>query len=331
MEDGAESRVIRMREEGGPQVLEESRRVLGALKPGAVRVRVATSGVNRADLVQRLGRYPAPPGYPQDIPGLEYAGEIVAVGQDCRRRVVGERVMGLVGGGGYAELVDVPEEETIRVPEGVSMEEAGAIPEVFMTAWDALFRQAGLQAGEQLLIHAVGSGVGTAALQLALATGARPVGTSRTPEKLEKAGELGLTRWVVAQDDWAPGARELLGGEGAQVILDLVGASYMDANLQLLARHGRWVVVGVPGGSRGELDLRRLMALRASVRGTVLRARPSAEKVLLARAFEEVVVPQFEEGRLRPVVDTIFPASEAPRAHARMEDSLNFGKILLRW
>jgi NADPH:quinone reductase len=331
MGGGMERRVIRMKGEGGPEVLQEERSPLGDLAPGHVRVRVATSGVNRADLVQRLGRYPPPPGYPRDIPGLEFAGVVEALGEGCSRREPGDRVMGLVGGGGYAELLDVPEEETIRVPGGVDLEQAGAIPEVFMTAWDALFRQARLQAGEQVLIHAIGSGVGTAALQLVLAAGARPIGTSRTPEKVEKAGELGLVRGVVAQGDWEAAAGELAGESGVQVILDLVGASYLEANLGLLGRHGRWIIVGVPGGSRGELDLRRLMALRASIRGTVLRTRSSAEKVVLARAFEELVVPLFEEGRLRPVVDTILPAGEATRAHERMEDSLNFGKILLRW
>lgn len=327
----SEVRAIRFREPGGPEVLESIRVPLPPPPEGHLRVRVASSGVNRADLVQRRGRYPPPPGAPEEILGLEYAGRVEAVGPGCRLRKVGDPVMGIVGGGGYAEALNVPEQETIRIPRGVDPVEAGAIPEVFITAWDALMGQARLQAGETVLIHAVGSGVGTAALQLALAAGARPIGTSRTPEKVRRAGELGLSRGIVAEDDWPEAVLEHTDGRGADVILDLVGASYLEGNLAVLAPGARWIVVGVPGGSSGPVDLRRLMSRRATMRGTVLRPRPAAEKVLLARDFESRIVPLFDEGSLRPVVDAVFGPEEAAEAHRRMEASRSFGKLLIGW
>jgi len=327
-------RVIEIAEPGGPEVLRLATRPRVEALPGdRVRVRVSAAGVNRADLLQRRGRYPAPVGFPSDVPGLEYAGEVVELGSTCTLRSVGDRVMGILGGGGYAEEVIVPERETIRVPRELSLVEAGAIPEAFVTAWDALSNQAGLLAGETVLIHAVGSGVGTAALQLALVAGARVVGTSRTREKLERADDLGLALAVVTGDgrDWASDARSRLEGGSADVILDLVGAGYLDGNLDLLAERGRWIVVGVTGGSRGELDLRGLMGKRASIRGTVLRARPPEEKALLAREFERTVVPLFERGALRPVVDRVLPAGDAPEAHRLLEGNRTFGKLLLAW
>lgn len=326
-----EVRAIRFREPGGPEVLESIRVPLPPPREGHLRVRVVSSGVNRADLVQRMGRYPPPPGSPEEILGLEYAGRVEALGPGCRLREVGEPIMGIVGGGGYAEAMNVPEAETIRISPRVDPVEAGAIPEVFITAWDALMGQARLQAGETLLIHAVGSGVGTAALQLALAAGARPLGTSRTPEKLSRAGKMGLHRGIVADEDWPEAVLEQTDGRGADVILDLVGASYLEGNLAVLAPGARWIVVGVPGGSRGSVDLRRLMSRRATMRGTVLRPRSSAEKAILARDFESRIVPLFDEGKLRPVVDTVFGPDEVAEAHRRMEASRTFGKLLIGW
>ncbi len=299
--------------------------------PGQVRVRVAATGINRADLIQRRGHYPAPPGAPADIPGLEYAGVVEAVGSGVRLRAEGDPVMGVVGGGGYAEHVVVAERETVRIPDGVEPAEAAAIPEVFMTAWDALFRQMELGPGETLLIHAVGSGVGTAALQLARAAGARTVGTSRTPGKVERALEMGLDHGIVAGDDWAERVLEATGGRGVDVILDLVGAAYVPGNQEVLSLRGRWIVVGVPSGTEASIDFRTLMRRRATLRGTVLRARPPEEKAVLAREFEERVVPLFETGALRPVVDRTFPPEEAAEAHRTMEENRNFGKLLLVW
>lgn len=324
-------RVIRIRTPGGPEVLEMSETTLPPPGPGRLRVRVTTSGVNRADLLQRLGSYPPPRGFPKDIPGLEYAGVVEELGPGCSVRQQGDRVMGIVAGGGYAEAINVRERETIRAPEGVSLEQVGAIPEVFMTAWDALFRQARLAAGETVLIHAIGSGVGTAALQLAQKVGARSVGTSRTAEKVERARGLGLVLGLVAGPTWPEAVRELTGGQGADVILDLVGGGYLQGNLETLADGGRWIVVGVPSGPRGQIDLGTLMRRRAVLRGTVLRTRSPEEKVLLARAFQDHVVPLFERGELRPVVDTILPAAEVATAHRRMQENDTFGKLLLRW
>lgn len=324
-------RALVVREPGDPDVLEIREVPRPAPGPGQIRVRVRSGGVNRADLIQRRGHYPAPAGWPEEIPGLEYAGTVDATGPGVRLWREGDEVMGLVGGGGYAEHVVVHERTAVRVPEGVDGERAGAVPEVFMTAYDALFRQMGLALGETLLVHAVGSGVGTAAVQLARAAGAWSVGTSRTPEKVDRAAELGLDVGVVADEDWPERVQEALGGRGADVILDLVGAPYLEGNLRVVAEGGRQIVVGVPGGSRGSVDLRALMGRRARMRGTVLRARPLEEKAALAREFERRIVPLFERGALRPVVDRTFAPEEAAEAHRFMEANRNFGKLLIRW
>lgn len=315
---------------GGPETLVV--REAPDPEPGhhEILVRVRVSGVNRADLSQRRGHYPAPPGEPADIPGLEFAGTVERCGRDVSLWSPGDPVMGIVGGGGYAERLVIHERAAVRVPRGMTLEDAGAVPEVFMTAWDALVRQMALGGGETVLIHAVGSGVGTAAVQLARDAGARTLGTSRTPEKLERARELGLHEGL-AGDGWPERVRELTGGRGADLILDLVGGPYLAGNLVALAPRGRHIVVGVPGGARAEIDLRALMGRRGSITGTVLRARPLEEKMALAREFEVRVVPRFEAGALRPVVDRVFAAEEAPRAHAWMEENRNFGKILLLW
>jgi len=326
-------RVVAIREHGGPEVLEIVDRPTPGLLGAQVRVRVDSSGLNRADLLQRRGRYPVPPGEPADILGLEFSGTVEALGQECQLRSIGDRVMGILGGGGYAEYVVVPERATIRVPSAIGLTEAGAIPEVFFTAWDALVNQARLLSGESVLIHAVGSGVGTAALQLSRALGARTIGTSRTEEKVQAAKDMGLDVGIVADSagHWVDDVRKATGGAGVEVILDLVGASYLGENLKVLGTEGRWIVVGVPSGAQGELDMRALMAKRGLMRGTVLRARPEEEKILLARRFERTVIPQFERGLLRPVIDRVYPVGSAAEAHRRMESNENFGKLLLHW
>jgi putative PIG3 family NAD(P)H quinone oxidoreductase len=326
-------RVVRISRPGGPEVLELGEAALPRPGPGEIRVRVHASGLNRADLLQRRGHYPAPPGFPQDVPGLEYAGVVDEVGQGARLFKAGDAVMGLIGGGGYAEAVVVHEREAVRAPRAASPVQAGAIPEAFMTAYDALFGQLGLAAGESVLIHAAGSGVGTAAVQLARAAGARVIGTSRTVEKLHRAGELGLDFGIVADEAgaWAQVVREATGGRGVDVILDLVGAPYVEGNLAAIASRGRWIVVGVTGGPTAPFDLRALMSRRASVTGTVLRARPLEEKIALAREFEARVVPQFEKLALRAVVDGTFPPERAADAHGQLEENRSFGKLLIVW
>jgi putative PIG3 family NAD(P)H quinone oxidoreductase len=326
-------RVVKITRPGGPEVLELAHAPLPEPAAGELRVRVAASGVNRADLLQRRGQYPAPAGWPADVPGLEYSGVVDAVGEGVRLFEVGDAVMGIVGGGGYSEALVVHEREAVRTPRGMNPLEAGAIPEVFMTAYDALFAQMHLAAGETLLVHAAGSGVGTAAIQLARAAGARVIGTSRTVEKLHRAGELGLDVGVLADEGeaWAGAVREATGGRGVDVILDLVGGPYVAGNSKALAERGRWIVVGVTGGAAAALDLRALMGRRASITGTVLRARPPEEKMTLAREFEVRVVPLFEKAALRAVVDATFPPERAGDAHRRLEENRSFGKLVIGW
>jgi NADPH:quinone reductase len=325
-------KAIVIREPGGADVLEQAERPIPEPGPSQIRVRVRTSALNRADLLQRKGMYPAPPGAPADIPGLEYAGDVDAVGSGAGLWAVGSRVMGIVPGGSYAEYVCVHEREAIRVPQGLEWEDAAAIPEAFLTAYDALFRQMDLQIGERVLIHAVGSGVGTAALQLAEAAGAITFGTSRTADKLEAAGRLGLQHgFDTSTDDWVEAAKRATESEGINVLLDLVGGNYLPISLRLLASRGRAIVVGTIAGSRAELDLRVLMGKRLQIAGTVLRSRPLEEKIALAREFSDAVLPLFSSGRIRPVVDRVYPFADIVKAHRAMEENRSFGKIVLRW
>jgi putative PIG3 family NAD(P)H quinone oxidoreductase len=324
-------RAVTITEFGGPDVLRIREMERPRPGTGEIRVRVRSSGVNRADLIQRLGHYPAPPGAPEDVPGLEFAGEVEALGPGVSLWKEGDRVMGITGGGGYAETVVVHERTAVRVPRGFSLEDAGAIPEVFMTAFDALILQMELAEGETLLIHAVGSGVGTAAVQLARSCGARALGTSRTREKVDRALRLGLDVGILADDQWPERVLSATERTGVDVILDLVGAEYLAGNLEVMATGARQVVVGVPSGPRGEVDLRHLMKKRGLIKGTVLRARPLEEKIALAREFERRVCPLFDARKIVPVVDRTLPAAQASRAHQVMENNENFGKILLLW
>jgi NADPH2:quinone reductase len=326
-------RAIVLRRFGGPDVLAVAETAVPDPSDDEALVRVHYAGVNRADLLQRAGRYPAPPDSPQDVPGLEVAGVVEAVGPRVSRFGPGDRVLSIVGGGGYAEYVAVPESVLVAVPEGMSLREAGAVPEVFMTAFDAVWLQAGLEAGETLLVHACGSGVGTAAIQLAKAWDVATIGTSRTPAKLERASELGMDHGVLVDPDrdWAADVLALTDGRGVDVILDLVGATYLSGNGKVLGLRGRHVVVGVPSGPRAEIDLRVLMGKRASLIGTVLRARATAEKASLARAFERDVIPLFTRGQVVPVIDRVVSAEQAAEAHRLLESNQTFGKVLLDW
>jgi putative PIG3 family NAD(P)H quinone oxidoreductase len=305
-------------------------------EPGTaeVLVEIKAAGLNRADTLQRRGFYPAPPGAPPNVPGLEYAGVIAALGPGVRGLAVGDQVMGIVAGGGMASHVVVHEREAIPVPAALAIGDAAAIPEVFLTAYDALFPQAELSLGENLLVHAIGSGVGTAALQLALATGARPLGTSRTADKLERCHALGLAKddgILVSDKRFAERVAERTGKRGADVILDSVGAAYLAENVHALAQRGRIVVIGMMGGAQAELSLAALVAKRARIMGTVLRARPLEEKATLAQSFARDVLPLFERGLLRPVVDCVLPMRDIAEAHRRMEKNDTFGKIVLAW
>lgn len=323
-------RAVRIREFGGPEVLELFEFTPRPPGFGEILVRVEAAGLNRADLLQRRGLYPAPPGSPAEIPGLEYAGVVEEAGEGAGWKV-GDRVMGIVGGGAMATHLTVSEREAIPIPAGMSATDAAAIPEVFLTAFDALFVQGGLCLGERLLVHAVGSGVGTAALQLAREAGVFTLGTSRTREKLDRCREMGLDVAILTDGRFAEEVRAGTGGKGADVVLDLVGASYLEENLAALAPRGRIVCVGLLGGAKGNFPLGALLQKRATLIGTVLRSRPSEEKALLTQRFTREVLPLFEDGRLQPVVEAVFPFDRIAEAHRLLESNRTFGKIVLSW
>jgi putative PIG3 family NAD(P)H quinone oxidoreductase len=319
---------------GGPEVL--AWREVPTPEPGRgeVRVRVRATAVNRADLLQRMGLYPAPPDAPQQIPGLEFAGEVDAVGPGVSAWQPGDRVFGLVGGGGYAEHLVTHGETLARIPEQLSFTDAAAIPEAFITAWDAMVTQAGLSAGETVLVHAVGSGVGTAAVQIARALSARALGTARTAAKLARAGKLGMDRGFTVGGEAGGGkfADDVLratGGRGVDVVLELVGGPYVAEDLVCAAPRARIVLVGLMAGVRAELDLNLLLRKRLVVHGTQLRARPLGEKIGVAQTFARHVVPLVADGVLKPVIERVLPLPEAAAAHAAMASNEGFGKLVL--
>jgi putative PIG3 family NAD(P)H quinone oxidoreductase len=296
-----------------------------------VRARVRAAGLNRADILQRLGRYPAPPGYPQDIPGIEFAGEVSEVGDEVRRWKAGDRVFGIIGGGGQAQYVTVHESTLAPIPPNLDWAEAAAVPEVFMTAHDALFTQCGLQMGERVLVHAAGSGVGTAAIQLVRAAGAIAYGTSRTAGKLEKAKEFGLTESVVATDPigFVDAVKRWTDGTGVEVVLDLVGAAYLKGNLEALSTRGRLIFVGTTSGSKAEIDYSVAMSKRLRIMGTSLRTRSLEEKATATRLFTQQVGPLIASGVVRPVIDKIYQMKDVRAAHERIESNETFGKVVL--
>lgn len=297
-----------------------------------VRVRVRAAGLNRADVLQRLGRYPAPSGYPQEIPGIEFAGEVESIGDQVREWKIGDRVFGIIGGGGQAEYVTVPANHLAAVPDNLDWAEAAAVPEVFMTAHDALFTQCLVTTGDHVLIHAAGSGVGTAAIQLVTAAGGFAYGTSRTPDKLKRARQFGLSDAIAVQDDpskFAEAAKKWTNGKGVNVVLDLVGSAYLPANLAALATRGRLIFVGTTSGSKAEIDYGIVMSKRLRIMGTSLRTRSTEEKATATRLFAEQVVPLLASNQVRPVIDQSFTMPEVRAAHERIESNETFGKVVL--
>ena len=297
-----------------------------------VLVRVRAAALNRADVLQRRGRYPAPPGAVQDIPGLEFAGEVAAAGADARGWRVGQRVFAVTAGGAQAEYAVVPESLLAAVPDNLDWAAAAAAPEAFVTAHDALFTRGGLRPGERVLVHAAGSGVGLAVVQLARAAGAQVFGTARTAEKLERARAYGLDEGIAVTGDAnviAARVRELTAGAGVDLVIDLVGASYLAASLDALAPRGRMVLVGTMGGSSAPLDYSLVMRKRLTLVGTVLRSRSDWEKAEAAQLFAAQVVPLLARGAVRPVVDSVFGLADVRAAHERMESNQSFGKIVL--
>jgi putative PIG3 family NAD(P)H quinone oxidoreductase len=299
-------------------------------RTGELLVRVHATALNRADLLQRRGLYPPPPGAPKDIPGLEYAGTIEQVGADVLGWRAGERVMGLVGGGSYAEYVAVSADQVLRVPERLTLEQAAAIPEAYLTAHDALFTQAHATSGESVLVHAIASGVGVALLQLARAFGLSVIGTSRSAWKLERLRALGLEHALeVAAPGFADAVLRATDGRGVDNIIDLVGGDYLRDNVRALASRGRLVIVGLVAGRTAELDMGAVLSKRLRIIGTAMRSRSAAEKAAVTHFFAQHALPLFEAGTLEPVVDEVVAIADVADAHRRMEANENVGKIVL--
>ena len=321
-------RAIVLESYGGPEVL--TLREVPSPDPGPeeVLVDVAATAVNRADLLQRMGLYPGP-SMPHEIPGLEFAGTIAAVGERVAERKVGDAVMGIVGGGAYAEQLAVHERQVMSVPASVGLPEAGAVPEVFVTAYDALVLQGGLTAGGWALVHAGASGVGTAGIQLAKAVGARVIVTC-SAGKVDACRQLGADVVVdYGSDDFVAAARDATGGPGVDVILDTVGGDYCERNLKACRIGGRIIQVGVMGGGNADVPVGLLLQRRIHWIGTVLRGRPVEEKIAVSRRCEHDLVPLFESGALRPVIDSTYSLDDVAAAHEYVASNANVGKVLL--
>jgi putative PIG3 family NAD(P)H quinone oxidoreductase len=311
---------------GGTDVITMGEVPIPSINPGQVRVRVHAAGINRADLLQRRGGYAAPHGVPADIPGLEFAGEVEAV-RGTGAWAVGDRVMGLVGGGAQAELVATSADELLPIPSAMSYAEAAAVPEAFLTAYDALVVRGRVRAGDRVLIHAVGSGVGTAAAQIAKHLGATVIGTSRTADKLARALIYGVDSGIdTSRERFADVVHEPV-----DVILDVIGAPALADNLAVLAPRGRLVLLGFLGGSKTEVDLAPVLRKRLEIIGTVMRTRAAEERAELVARFADEMMPLFEHGVLRPVLERAVPARELAGAHEAMERNETFGKIVVTW
>lgn len=316
---------------GGPEVLSIGEVAAPALGPGELRVAVKASALNRADLLQRRGKYPPPKGA-SEILGLEMAGEVLEVGEGVEGWEPGHRVCALLPGGGYAQEVVIPAKMAILLPENLSFEQGTAIPEVFLTAYMNLFWLGGLQAGKTVLVHAGASGVGTAALQLIREAGGSALTTAGSEEKLQRCAQLGArTGWNYKEGPFAPWVQDQTGGRGVDLILDFIGAPYYQQNISSLAMDGRLVIIGTMGGAEVEkVSLGYLLARRLQVIGTALRSRSPADKVRLTQEFAEFALTKFSSGQIAPVVDTVFDWEEVDKAHRYMESNANIGKIVLR-
>ena len=314
---------------GAPDVLRAATLPVPTPAPGEVLIAVRAAGVNRPDVIQRKGAYPPPPGA-SPLPGLEVAGEIAAVGAGVTEWKTGDDVCALLAGGGYAQYAAVPAGQCLPVPKGLSMTEAASLPETFFTVWSNLFDRARLQAGETLLVHGGTSGIGITAIQMASAFGARVLATAGSAEKCAACVELGAVQGMNYNEmDFVEAVREATNGKGADVILDMVGGDYVARNLKACAADGRIVQIAFLGGSKVTLDLMALMRNRITLTGSTLRPREVAFKAAIAQSLREKVWPLIEQGRIRPVIDSVFPLTDAAKAHARMESSAHIGKIVL--
>src|SRR5712691_9496272 len=320
---------IAIRAPGGPEMLVPEQRPVPAPGEGEILVKVAAAGVNRPDVMQRQGLYPPPKGA-TDIPGLEIAGEVVALGAGIKRWKPGDKVMALVVGGGYAEYCAAHESHALPGPETLSLIEAAAIPETFFTVWYNMFERGKLKAGETLLVHGGSSGIGTAAIQLARAAGAQVITTAGTAEKCEACRKLGAAVAInYKSEDFVAATKAATGGKGADVVLDMVGGDYIERNYEAAAVEGRVVQIAFQGSSEATVDFRRIMLKRLTHTGSTLRARSVVDKAAIARGVEKHVLPLIAEGKVRPVIDSTFPLLQASAAHARMETSAHIGKIVL--
>jgi NADPH2:quinone reductase len=314
---------------GGPEVLVPEERPVPTPGTGEILVKVAAAGVNRPDVMQRQGLYPPPKGAP-DIPGLEIAGEVVALGPDAKRWKIGDEVMALVIGGGYAEYCVAHEGHALPIPAKLSLIEAAAVPETFFTVWHNVFERGGLKSGEALLVHGGTSGIGTTAIQLAKAFGAQVVTTAGSAEKCDAARKLGADLAInYKSEDFVAATKAGTGGKGADVILDIIGGDYIERNYAAAAVEGRIVQIAHQGSPRATVDFTRLMLKRLHHTGSTLRSRSVADKAAIARAIEADVLPLLAAGRVKPVIDSTFPFRQAAAAHARMESSAHIGKIVL--
>ena len=325
----AQMTVIAIRAPGGVDMLVPEQRPLPRPGEREVLVKVAAAGVNRPDVMQRQGLYPPPAGA-TDIPGLEIAGEVVALGAGATRWKLGDSVMALVVGGGYAEYCAAHETHALPIPAGLTLVAAAAIPETFFTVWHNAFERGRLRAGETLLVHGGSSGIGTAAIQLAKAFGARVIATAGSPEKCDACRRLGADLAInYRAEDFVAAAKTASNGRGADVILDMVGGDYIERNYEAAAVEGRVVQIAFQGGSKASVDFHRIMLKRLTHTGSTLRARSVADKGAIAKAVETHVLPLIAAGKVRPLIDSTFPFIQASAPHARMETSAHIGKIVL--
>jgi NADPH2:quinone reductase len=314
---------------GGPDALVPEQRPVPKPAANEVLIKVAAAGVNRPDVAQRTGNYPPPPGA-SDIPGLEIAGEVVALGAGAARFRIGDKVMALVSGGGYAEYCTAHETHALPVPASLSMNEAAAIPETFFTVWHNVFERGRLAAGETLLIHGGSSGIGTTAIQLAKAFGAKVIITAGSKEKCDACLKLGADHAIdYKTEDFVAKTKAATGGAGADVILDMVGGDYIERNYEAAAVEGRIVQISFLGAPKATVDFRRIMLKRLTHTGSTLRARAIEDKAAIARALEAKVLPLLRDGKVKPLMDSVYPLNKASEAHARMESSHHIGKIVL--
>lgn len=315
---------------GGPEKLVPNRRPVPRPAPGEVLIKVAAAGVNRPDCLQRQGGYPPPPGA-SDIPGLEVAGTIAALGEGVEDWMIGDEVCALLTGGGYAEYCTAPAPQCLPIPAGLTLQQAAALPETFFTVWSNVFDRARLQPGETLLVHGGTSGIGTTAIQLAKALGSRVFVTVGGAEKMQPCLDLGAERAIdYREEDFVQAVKELTRNRGVDVILDMVGGDYTQRNLSALAVEGRLVFIAFLRGAKVELNLAPVMMKRLTVTGSTLRARPVEHKAPIARSLQHIVWPLLTSGVVRPVIDRVFPLSEAAAAHALMESNRHIGKLLLQ-